>query len=154
MSSMMLMREQFSLSTAWFGQHLLDVGYFGGAVRSDCSSTRQSPRLTHGGERHVSLSAGTHTSFVLHSRPFAQLPISRLALTPPPPPTLPLPMQFGKPHHKFEHCISLCSPPIMQELHKFESSTTFSAAAAEVTCFEAAGVFESTRPRERERESM
>lgn len=106
-SSRMLSRQQFSLRFAWLGQHFLDAGYFGGAVLSEGSIFRQSPRRGHGGDKHVSFSAGTQTSLSLHS--CAE--------------TLPSAMQFGSPHQRFEHLVSLCSPH-RQELHRLASPTS------------------------------
>lgn len=107
MSNTTLMREQFSLSIAWLGQHLLVAGYLGGAVRSDSSSFRQSPRFAQGGDRQVSFKAGTHTSLSLHSCTKE----------------LPSATQFGNPHHRLEHFVSLFSPH-MQELQRFVSTTS------------------------------
>lgn len=129
MSSTMLMREQFSLNIAWFGQHLVVAGYLGGAVLSDCSSFRQSPRLAHGGDKQVSFKAGTHTSLSLHSR------------------ELPSAMQFGNPHHRLEHFVSLLSPQ-RQELQKLASTTTSSVEKEHF-----GGEFESTGWMEKERKN-
>lgn len=107
MSKTMLMREQFSLSMAWLGQHFVVAGYAGGAVRSDCSSFRQSPRLAHGGDKHVSFKAGTHTSLSLHSCT-AELPSAT---------------QFGNPHHRLEHFVSFFTPH-RQELQRLVSTTS------------------------------
>lgn len=122
----MLIREQFSLSSAWFGQHFVAVGYLGGEVRSDLSSLRQSPRLAHGGDKQVSFKAGTHTSLSLHSWT-GELPSAT---------------QFGNPHHRLEHFVSLCSPQ-RQELHRFVSKTS----SLEKEHF--GGEFESTVKREK-----
>jgi hypothetical protein len=127
MSNTILMREQFSLRTAWFGQHFLVAGYFGGAVRNDCSSVRQSPRLAHGGDKHVSLKAGTHTSLSLHSCTEE----------------LPSAIQFGNPHHRLEHFVSFFSPPHRQELQRFVSKTS----SVEKEHF--GGEFESTEREEK-----
>lgn len=102
----MLIRQQFSLNVAWLGQHFVDAGYFGGAVRYDSSSFRQSPRSGHGGDKHVSFNAGTQTSLLLHSC-CKELPPAT---------------QFGNPHQRLEHFVSLCSPH-RQELHKLASTT-------------------------------
>lgn len=76
-------------------------------MRNDCSSVRQSPRLAHGGDKHVSFSAGTHTSLSLHSCT-GELPSA---------------IQFGNPHHRLEHFVSLCSPH-RQELQRLASTTS------------------------------
>lgn len=65
-SSRMVMRAQFSSSIAWFGQHSIGAGNFGGATRLDGSRLRQSPRGIHGGERQLSCNVGTHTSCESH----------------------------------------------------------------------------------------
>ena len=124
------MREQFSLNIAWLGQHLVVAGYFGGAVRRDCSVLRQSPRLSHGGDKQVSFSAGTHTSLSLHSCT-AELPSA---------------IQFGNPHHRLEHFVSFFSPQ-RQELQRFDSNTTDSSLEKE----HLGGEFESTEWMRRER---
>lgn len=81
----MLIRAQFSLRTAWFGQQSILAGSFGGATRRDGSIVRQSPRGKHGGRRQLSCNAGTHTS--CESQPLDVLERR----------------QFFKPHQIFEH---------------------------------------------------
>lgn len=91
-------------------------------MRSDCSSCRQSPRLTHGGDKQVSFKAGTHTSLSLHSCT-GELPSAT---------------QFGNPHHRLEHFVSFFSPH-RQELQRFDSTTS----SVEKEHF--GGEFESTK---------
>lgn len=80
-----VMRAHCSSNVAWFGQHSMGAGSLGGATRLDRSSTRQSPRGSHGGYRQLSCSAGTQTSCDAHTF------VTFVA------------KQFLRPHHTFEH---------------------------------------------------
>lgn len=73
-------------SIAWFGQQSMEAGNFGGATLLEGSSNRQSPLGMHGGDRHVSCRAGTHTSCNSHADP---VELFR--------------RQLGSPHQMFEH---------------------------------------------------
>lgn len=80
-----VIRAQFSSSTAWFGQHSIGAGNFGGATRRDGSKLLQSPRGVHGGAIQLSCSVGTQTS--CKSQPLVILDRR----------------QFFRPHQIFEH---------------------------------------------------
>lgn len=67
------------------GQHSVGAGSLGGATRLEGSRLRQSPLGMHGGDRHVSCKAGTHTS--CESQPLDVFERK----------------QFIKPHQTFEH---------------------------------------------------
>lgn len=110
LSIRIVMRAHCSFSTAWFGQQSIGAGIFGGATRRDRSRTRQSPRGSQGGERHVSCRAGTHTSLVSH--PFVTFDFR----------------QFLRPHQMLEHF----GLPLSQ-MHELQlcSSATGSACVPE-----------------------
>lgn len=104
-SSRIVTRAQFSLTVAWFGQHSIGAGNFGGATRRDGSKLRQSPRGVHGGDRQLSCSVGTHTSCASH-------PLDAFER-----------MQFFKPHQMLEHFgLPLAQ---MHELHIVVSSLSW-----------------------------
>lgn len=84
--SKIVMRAQFSSRTAWFGQHSIGAGSFGGATRRDGSKLRQSPLGMHGGDKQLSCNVnGTHTSCASH-------PLDTFDRK-----------QFFSPHQRFEH---------------------------------------------------
>lgn len=85
-SSKIVILAQDAPSMAWFGQQSMEAGSFGGATLRDGSSNRQSPLGMHGGDRHVSCNAGTHTSCSSHS-------VDEEFLR----------RQFGRPHQILEH---------------------------------------------------
>lgn len=102
-SSRIVMRAQFSSRIAWFGQHSVGAGSFGGATRRDGSNFRQSPLVLHGGDRQLSCNVnGTHTSCASH-------PLETFERR-----------QFFNPHQMFEH-FGLPSTQ-MQELQLVSSS--------------------------------
>lgn len=80
-----VIRAQFSSRTAWFGQHSVGAGNFGGATRLDGSKLRQSPRGMHGGDKQLSCRVGTQTS--CKSQPLVMFERR----------------QFFRPHQMFEH---------------------------------------------------
>lgn len=84
-SSKIVTRAQFSFRNAWFGQHSIGAGSFGGATRLDGSKLRQSPLGKHGGDKQVSCKVGTQTSCKSHPLDIFER------------------MQFFKPHQTFEH---------------------------------------------------
>lgn len=98
-----VIRAQFSSRMAWFGQHSIGAGNFGGATRRDGSKLRQSPRGTHGGDKQLSCSVGTHTSCKSH-------PLVILERK-----------QFFRPHQMFEHFGLLFTQ--MHELQLVSSSS-------------------------------
>lgn len=84
-SMRMVMRAQFSSKTAWFGQHSIGAGNFGGATRRDGSKLRQSPLGVHGGDTQLSCNVGTQSSCKSH-------PLDMFERK-----------QFFRPHQMFEH---------------------------------------------------
>lgn len=107
-SMRMVMRAQFSSSTAWLGQHSVGAGNFGGATRRDGSKLRQSPRGVHGGAKQLSCNVGTHTS--CKSQPLVIFERK----------------QFFKPHQRFEHF----GLPLMQ-MHELQLvSSSWSSTAS------------------------
>lgn len=112
-SNRIVIRAQFSSSTAWFGQHSGGAGNFGGATRLDRSNMRQSPLGVHGGDKQLSCNVGTQTS--CKSQPLVTFDRR----------------QFFKPHHIFEHFgLPFTQTHELQFVSSSLKSSGFSAAIA------------------------
>lgn len=123
-SNIIVILAQFSFKTAWFGQHSCGEGSLGAATRMDGSAVRQSPRGSHGGDRQLTWSAGTHTSL------FPQPPLLEF---------LGGRRQFGSPHHKFVH---FGLPSLQMQLLQFVSSN--SICTGPVPLFGCSGLYGDT----------